>query len=326
MSRDNLKEFTVKYGGDQQEINANTLIHSLIDITTIIQEVNRELGTGTPLDIKIKALKPGSFLVDIHLLGFYEAIRGLLTADNFKTTSELIGAVVSLVKLRQLFKKEEPPKSPQTGGTVTIESSNGNTISIDNRVYNLYLNNSTVQNALNNNFETLKEDPNISDFEILDDKDNPLVVIEREEFSKMAAAPLRPISEEAIEPLDRPRTITERAMLYIVRPSFDKKLKWDFVYKDIKIPATLADDEFIERVRRGQEGFFAGDILDVDLQINRKIEESAQVPVNKSYRIVKVYRHIKRSEQMNLFPKESSQEQLRASRIYRELGPANDKE
>jgi hypothetical protein len=67
MSRDIQGEFTVKYGVIEQEINPSTPIHSLVDITTIAQEVNRESGSGASLEIKVKALKPGSLLVDLHL-------------------------------------------------------------------------------------------------------------------------------------------------------------------------------------------------------------------------------------------------------------------
>jgi len=301
MSGDIHDEFTIKYGVPEQEINASTLIHSLIDITTIIQEVNRELGSGEPLDVKIKALKPGSFLVDLHLLGFYESIKGLLTVENFKTTKELITAVSSLISLRKVFKKDEPPKPSQAGGNVTIENIDGSTLTIDNRVFNLYLNNATIQEALNNNFETLDKDPTVRDFEILDEKSEKLVSVKREEFPEMTTSRSLLPGESRLALSEQLKPDTVRAQLYIVRPSFDKKLKWTFIYKEIKISAPIADEEFESRVRRGDEGFFAGDILDVILQINKGLEESAQVAYNKSYKVLKVIKHIKRNEQIDLF-------------------------
>ncbi|MBK6626115.1 MAG: transposase [Flavobacteriales bacterium] len=61
-------DFKIKFDGQQHQVDANVLISSLIHTTAVVQEVNRSLNSGKKIEIKVKALEPGSFLVHIELV------------------------------------------------------------------------------------------------------------------------------------------------------------------------------------------------------------------------------------------------------------------
>ena len=92
------------------------------------------------------------------------------------------------------------------------------------------------------------------------------------------------------------RVLTEAATLNIVRLSFEEALKWDFYYKGNKISAKIKDPNFYELIDKG-ESFAKGDILEVELQIVQKWDESVNTYVNKSYHINRITRHLKRGEE-----------------------------
>ena len=78
-------DFKIRFDGEQNQIDANTLINSLIHTTSIIQELNRNLESGKKIDVKIKALEKGSFLVHIDIIETsLQSLKTLLTKENIE--------------------------------------------------------------------------------------------------------------------------------------------------------------------------------------------------------------------------------------------------
>jgi hypothetical protein len=61
-------EFKLKYHVPSSEIDAQTLIDSLIGITTIVQEGNQFLHPARRINVHVKAIGGGSFIVHLELL------------------------------------------------------------------------------------------------------------------------------------------------------------------------------------------------------------------------------------------------------------------
>src|SRR5882724_2943480 len=120
-----LPEFVLKYAGKPDAINASTFLESLSAVATILHEANRELGTGDPVDVKIKAPKPGSFVV--HLI--IDPSIADHVASLFKIGGSVIGGLVGALKIWQHL-KGKPPKAVKTegDGTVSIQNESGATI------------------------------------------------------------------------------------------------------------------------------------------------------------------------------------------------------
>ena len=285
-------DFKIKFDGEQHQIDANLLINNLIHTTTIIQEINRELHSGKKIDIKIKALQKGSFLIHIDLVETtFDTLKNLLTKDNIETAGMIISGFVGLIELKKFLKGDEVKSKENLNGDIKIENQKGQVILIENFVYNIYENNSIIKDSLSQSFETLENDNSITGYEITDRNEKPLVRVDRDEFEYLS------IKSEKI--LEGEKTITIAATLNIIRISFDNKLKSDFYFKGNKISIKISDPNFQKSIDNG-ESFAKGDILEVELEIKQKFEKSVNTFINKSYKINRITNHILRNEQSKL--------------------------
>ncbi len=281
--------FKLKFDGQLHQIDANVLINSLIHTTSIIQEVNRYLDTGKKIEIKIKALEKGSFLIHLELLETtFDSIKSLFTKENAELAAAIVTILVGLIEVKRFLKGRKPKSIESKDEKTTIINEKGDVLIIENATFNIYENSPIIKDALSQNFDAINNDPSITGFEITDKAEKPIIRIEREEFTDLSLK-----SEEI---LNDERIIKEAATLNIVRLSFEESLKWEFYYKGNKVSAKIKDPNFYELINKG-ESFAKGDILEVELQINQKWDESVNTFVNKSYQINRIIRHIIRNEQ-----------------------------
>jgi len=282
-------DFKIKFDGQQHQVDANVLISSLIHTTTVVQEVNRSLNSGKKIEIKVKALEPGSFLVHIELVEkAVDSLRNLLTRENVELGAGIIASLVGLIELKKHLRGRKPKKTETKGDTTTIINNEGDTLVINNTTFNIYQHSPVVQDALSQNFDALNNDPAITGFEITDKDEKPYVRVARDDFADLA---LKSESES-----EGDRQIVEAATLNIVRLSFEDNLKWDFYYRGIKISAKIADPSFYELIDKG-EAFAKGDTLEVELQVNQRFDESVNTYITKTYQVNKILRHIARGQQ-----------------------------
>ena len=285
-------DFKIKFDGQQHQVDANVLISSLIHTTTVVQEVNRYLNSGKKIDIKIKALEKGSFLCYVELVETtLGSLKNLFTKDNIEVAAAVISTFVGLIEIKKFLKGKKAKLTEKQGDKTKLINKDGDVMIIENATFNIYEHNYTVNDALSQNFDVLNNDPAITGFEITDKNERPFVRVERSEFLEM--------SQKSEEIEEGERTITEAATINIVRVSFEENLKWDFYYRGIKISAKIADPSFYELIDRG-ESFAKGDILEVDLQISQRFDESVNTYITKSYQINKIIRHLSRNEQQKI--------------------------
>jgi hypothetical protein len=285
-------EFKIKFDGQQHQVDANVLVSSLIHTTTIVQEVNKYLNSGKKIEIKVKALEKGSFLCHIELVETtLDTLKNLLTKENIQVGAAIVTTVVGLIELKKFLKGKKAKEVQQQGDKTKIINKDGNVIIIENATFNIYENSPVVKDALAQNFDALNNDPAITGFEITDKNENTLVRVDKIEFVDL--------SQKSEEIEEGERKIVEAATLNVVRVSFEENLKWDFYYRGIKISAKIADPTFYELIDKG-EAFAKGDVLEVELQINQKFDESVNTFVTKSYQVNKIIRHLSRNEQQKL--------------------------
>jgi hypothetical protein len=285
-------EFKIKFDGQQHQVDANVLVSSLIHTTTIVQEVNKYLNSGKKIEIKVKALEKGSFLCHIELVETtLDTLKNLLTKENIQVGAAIVTTVVGLIELKKFLKGKKAKEVQQQGDKTKIINKDGNVIIIENATFNIYENSPVVKDALAQNFDALNNDPAITGFEITDKNQNTLVRVDKIEFVDL--------SQKSEEIEEGERKIVEAATLNVVRVSFEENLKWDFYYRGIKISAKIADPTFYELIDKG-EAFAKGDVLEVELQINQKFDESVNTFVTKSYQVNKIIRHLSRNEQQKL--------------------------
>ena len=104
-----MQEMKIKYGGGN-EIEANTYINSLIHFTTIVQEVNKELGKDRKVEVKIKANTGGSFIVDfiIETVKVIDAIKQIFSAEYVGYAAGLVYLVGETYKVAKHLKGKKP--------------------------------------------------------------------------------------------------------------------------------------------------------------------------------------------------------------------------
>lgn len=285
-------DFKIKFDGQPHQVDANVLISSLIHTSTIIQEVNRYLNSGKKIEIKVKALEKGSFLCHIELVETaVDALKNLLTKENIEIGAAIIGTLVGLIEIKKFLKGRKAKEVKQQGDETKIINKNGEVLIIENATFNIYEHSLVVNDALAQNFDALKNDPAITGFEITDKNEKPLVVVDKSEFEEL--------SQKSEEIEEGERKLIEAATVNIVRVSFEENLKWDFYYRGIKISAKIADPSFYELIDKG-EAFAKGDVLEIELQINQRFEESVNTFVTKSYQVNRIIRHLARNEQQKI--------------------------
>lgn len=285
-------DFKIKFDGEQHQINANLLVNHLIHMTSIIQELNRNLDSGKKVDITIKALQKGSFLIHIDLVETaLDNLKNLLTKENAKNASTIIASIVGLISLYKHLKGKKPKSKEISGDQIKIENEKGEVIYIKNFVQNIYQDNTIIKDALSQSFETLENDSSITGYEITDKNEKPLVRVDRDEFEY--------ISVKSEEVLEGEKNIVVSASLNIIRPSFDEKLKSDFYYKGNKISVKIKDKNFQKKIDSGKQ-FAKGDTLEVEMEIKQVFISSVNTFVNKSYKINRIVNHISRDEQSKL--------------------------
>jgi hypothetical protein len=287
----NSENFTLSFGG-KNDISANTYGALLVNTVILLEETNKELKTNAHLDIRVKSQRKGSFLVDLGIEpATLSAIIPLLTAENIKIVKEVASNIIDtaskVLEFWKNLKGEKPKEIEHKGENVIVVTGDNNTITVDKSVFNLALTNKRSQDAVTNTFKALKEDDGVSDFAYIDSDQHIKFLAEKEEFPQLVKN--IPITVEET----RKRAVT--TILRVVRPSFDKALKSDYLYLGNRIPASNTDESFWEKVENG-ERFGKGDALKVVLEITQEYNKSLNAYENKSYTILMVESHTPRDE------------------------------
>lgn len=282
-------EFKIKFDGQLHQIDANTLINSLVNLSTIVQEVNTELRTNQKIEIKIKALDRGSFDIHCHLvqalnvaLPTLPLISQTVSLANIKT---IIETFVALLNLKKHLKGELPKQINEEGDNISIQNNKGNTLVFNKPVFYMYEKNPTINNALNKSFETLQNEPAVTDLKVLTAEEVVLFSASKDEFGEMSA------KNKALS-ANTQSIIKNGVTLNIFKAVFEnRRNKWDFLYEGNKISALINDESFFDRLDRG-ESFAKGDTLIVDLQIDQVFDQGVNAFFNSSYQVNRVIEHI----------------------------------
>jgi hypothetical protein len=287
-STENLK---IRFDGETNQIEAETLINSLIHFTNIVHEVNKELNTERKLEIKINSLPKGSFIIDVTLQAIVDGVHTIFTKENIAVAKQVMDTVTGVFNLGKFLKGKAPKEvNTQSNGT-TVYNTNGSVIVINNPVYNIYKSNRNIQDSLTQEFETLAKDSHVKGFEILDDKDNKLVDIPKDDFFQLA-------NPEKFVAFPDEQLLTKIVVLNISTLSFEPTKKWTFYYEGNKIQAKISPD-FSLRIDAGEK-FAKGDSLKAEIEIQQVFDKSVNTYINKSFRILQILEHYPRSEQLGL--------------------------
>lgn len=288
------KRLQIIFDGELNEVDAQTFIGSLENITTIIyelnREVNKEFSTNFQVKVKIKAFSPGSFVLHLGILSqISEIAQELFTAGHIQSAAHIVAILTGILGLKKILKGKKPQKVTKAPeNKVIVEGDDNKHITIDNRVFNIYMNNGSINEALDKNFSILDSDKQIKGFKIAEEE-SPVFVADKEDFKGLSH------QNELLES-DKRTIIDEAANLNVFKLVFDPKYKWQFYYEGNKISAHINDRNFFQSINEG-ERFSKGDTLICELEIIKEFNMTVNTFVNKDYVVKRVLRHEPRNPQ-----------------------------
>lgn len=288
-------EFTIRYEVEENEIDIDALIESLDGFKQSINEVKRFHNPDGNLDIKIKALEKGSFMVflGLYLTENLNLIASVLSKENVKLTAAILSTLVNSIKLKSHLQGNQPKatKKVEKGNNIEIENQNGQSIVINAETFNFY-SNSNIDANLSTAFKGARKEETLTSVEIIDDKKEKLISVDQNEMLHLQN------KIEVIASKER-EIIKENVPVNATKLSWDDKIKWSFIYDGNKINAKVEDKTFFEKIDSGEQ-FAKGDTLRVDLRIKQEYNEDVNSYINKSYTVMNVKDHIPRPKQTKL--------------------------
>ena len=292
-NKQSTEELIVKYNGELNEIDADTFFNSIIPLTAAIQEIERVLAPNHKLNIKIRAPQRGSF--EILLLFDQTLLDSLFENISLTKIGVLISILSGILAIRKHLKGEKPVKVEENNHNVSITNSAGQSISVDNRTFNITMNNIVVSDSMDKVFRALNNDKSIDSLGMLSKRKKKLLEIKREEFKD--ASKSIPLLEEKTKKYQR------EVELVVFKVVFEPDYKWEFYLNGRPINAKIEDEEYFkERINKG-EGFSRGDRLKVDLEVTQIFDDSLNTYIDKTFVVKKVHSHSKgsRPEQLGLY-------------------------
>lgn len=293
MDKDQRTDFGIKLYGDLDGVDANTLIGVLGNISLAIHQINDDIQSNKSLKINIKHLKPGCYDIFLSIKEtLLDAIFQHIVTHPTTAAAEIVVILSALFGLRQFLQGKKPQKVEKEKDHMVVVRGDGNKLNVENKTYNIYIENQVVDTAIGKAFDTLNEDAAIDGIDLYGSEEKKLCHIPREDFERMALPAASVEKETRIKP--------EEAILTVFKVVFEKGYKWQFYYQGNKISASIKDESFYAMIDQGKK-FSKGDKLIVDLEIEQVFDKTLQTYINEEYTISKIKQHIARGEQYKLF-------------------------
>ncbi len=290
------RRLQIKYNSEFHQINVKTLLNSLFNITGILEEINQELNiecnTYRKINMNIKAFPKGSFNVDLDIINAVSQAADFFSHADIHTAQSIVQILIDLLRLKKLLRGKKPKEVEEKDDKITIKNDDNAKITVDQRTFNIYANNVTVNASINKNFENLANDDEISGLEIGDEKSTQQIDIDGSDFNSLS-------SENELLEENTKEIIIKEARCTIIKIVFEENRKWQFYYEGNKISAYVNDEHFMKQVEKG-ENFSKGDVLICKLKIHQLFDESVNTFINRDYEIIEVLDHIRVLQQRNI--------------------------
>lgn len=272
-------------------MGARDLAASLIAVADLMQAAQAELFPhDRRVTVDIKATDEGSFEANLVVLHtFYERIVNMFSSDEIEAALNLgtvvggVGTLLALLKRRA--RARVVSESPEDGG-VRVEFGDGTAMHISREAAAL-ARNVTVRKAARQTVEVLERPDGVTSIKF---ESSAMETVEVGTFDIAGFD----VPEEPEEPLGQ----TERdVVVTIASAAFADGTKWRLSDGESTFWATIADQEFLERVDRAEEIFAKHDLLRVRLRTEQVRTTSG---LRAESTVVKVWEHIEADRPMRL--------------------------
>lgn len=237
-----------------------------------------------PVALDIKATAEGSF--EIHLIleagGLWDQVIDLLTSDEAQALGALIGFVSALFGTVKIMRGRTIKKRERVGpGQIKLTLDDDETIEIPSEVLDLH-DTVTVRRKAREVVEPLDR----TGIDRLDIRRDDEVTV------SVASDDVRAFDVQEGDSDDL-GTRERDTVVAIAMANFIEGNKWRLSEGEAKFWATIEDEAFLGRVRRG-EAFRDGEYLECRLRVEQYVQDGT---LHSDYYVIEVKRHIRRSQQ-----------------------------
>ena len=282
--------YTFKYGSEHNHIDLDTLITSQNHFSQALQEAKNIISPQSEFKIKVRALNPGSFQIDLMMNTMM--IDPMTLWSIVEGAGVVLGLVVGVKELIIWLKGEKPEKVDKKGD-VTIIHIDNRKIEVKTEIYNQYNTNVKLTQEIVKTYEVIDNDEDIDGVEIINDEGKEIFRADKTGIGYLSSGSYVPTLNSKTE-------IEKDVNLRVFKIVFGKGYKWEFYKKGRKIFAKIEDDTFMDQVDTGKP-FAKGDILVSDIEITYKFDKGINDFVEHSFVLKKVKKHIPRNQQTELF-------------------------
>ena len=294
----NVEKFTFKYEGNLEYIDFDTLLSSQFHFTEAIKQIKEVLVPDAQIKIKVKALPPGSFPVEIMLdLG---VDPGKLALYGLAAIGGIGGFAASINSIIELYKnlKGNRPESITINNNVTVIQMNSSTYELDTRLYEALRSNENLRDHISKTFEKIDNDDEVTGIKIMNEAGDSVTAVDKKDFVNFSKSSVDVITDKLEDKIQK--RLRKNARVRLLKVVFERGYKWQVIFEGYKINASISDERFILDVESGKLRFANGDSMLCDLRIDQKFNRVASAWMNDTFNIVKVHEVIPRHEQSSL--------------------------
>ena len=151
----------IKYKGHLEEINAETLLVSLLNMTHALNDINDYLNelhsSHNILKTKIEAFSRDSLVVDLNL--YLEQVDDSSKKVKSHSVNDLIYSFVGMIVLKRFLGIRKPVTIKNINSAeIIIENDRGNTTIINHTTFKLYNSSNALHEKVTNFFSVLNAD------------------------------------------------------------------------------------------------------------------------------------------------------------------------
>ena len=276
-------EFVVHFGGRPSEVDVYTFTNAMLGIADALREINAIINPGQSLEVKIDALGAGSFRTRI------KTIKRFLPALLHGTAVNVVLPLFLMFLYDRYL--ADTSFSVEVNDDVVVIHRGHDRIIISKQAHekkSMVSDNPKVADGVRRAIEAVREDSSVESIAFVENMHvrEPSLIIPREGFDQV----LDKVELLATVPEGRTRTISERTHLGVIKAVFERsRRKWQFIWRGIRISASIVDASFFDRLERREIAIAQGDSLDVELAIFQEFDPAARVWINEGYEVVRVF-------------------------------------
>ncbi len=290
--------FQVVYDGEalqQNEMDVRDLAPALLAISDVLDEANKiTYGDKTKVQVNVKGtFKSGSFGFDLAVVqGGIDGITSLFNSEQANAASNLLqmlGFVVpggGLIGFLLWLKNRKIKNIENVNeAKAIIEVEDEEKYETSPRVIALFSNvkiRTSIQKVIT---EPLSKE-GIDSFAIKKDDEETVITKEEKEYFKLSEIP-----DELLRDQER------EVFLTVVTISFTEGHKWKFSDGNVEFYATIADEDFVNKVQQNKDGFYKDDLFKVKLREKQWLSDSG---IKSDYEIIEVLEHRSGAKQIKL--------------------------